>query len=87
MNKKITVLSGDGIGPEIIAEAIKVLNKIGEKFGHTFEYTYVDIGGCSIDKYGVPITDENMAKCKNSDSVLLGAVGGPKWDDLVSSKI
>ena len=82
MNKKITVLSGDGIGPEIIAEGIKVLNKVGEKFGHTFNYTYVDIGGCSIDKYGVPITDENMKKCKDADSVLLGAVGGPKLDNL-----
>lgn len=81
MNKNITVLSGDGIGPEIIKEAIKVLDKIGKKFGHTFNYSYVDIGGCSIDKYGVPITDENMQKCKNSDSVLLGAVGGPKWDN------
>ncbi len=80
MNKKITVLSGDGIGPEIVAEAIKVLNKIADKYNHSFEYTYVDIGGCSIDKYGVPITDEGMQKCKNSDSVLLGAVGGPKWD-------
>lgn len=80
MNKKITVLPGDGIGPEIVAEAIKVLNKVAEKFGHDFAYTYVDIGGCSIDKYGVPITEEGMQKCKNSDSVLLGAVGGPKWD-------
>lgn len=80
MNKKITVLPGDGIGPEIVGEAIKVLNKVGEKFSHSFEYTYVDIGGCSIDKYGVPITDEGMEKCKASDSVLLGAVGGPKWD-------
>lgn len=80
MNKKITVLPGDGIGPEIVGEAVKVLNKIGEKFSHSFEYTYVDIGGCSIDKFGVPITDEGMEKCKNSDSVLLGAVGGPKWD-------
>ena len=81
MNKKITVLPGDGIGPEIVAEAIKVLNKISEKYGHSFEYTYVDIGGCSIDKYGVPITDEGMELCKRSDSVLLGAVGGPKWDN------
>ncbi len=80
MNKKITVLSGDGIGPEIVREAIKVLDKVGEKFSHTFEYTYVDIGGCSIDKYGVPITEEGMQKCKQADSVLLGAVGGPKWD-------
>lgn len=81
MNKKITVLSGDGIGPEIVAEAIKVLNKIGERFSHTFDYTYVDIGGCSIDKYGVPITDKGMALCKSADSILLGAVGGPKWDN------
>lgn len=80
MNKKITVLPGDGIGPEIVAEAVKVLNKIADKFGHSFDYTYVDIGGCSIDKFGVPITDEGMKKCKESDSVLLGAVGGPKWD-------
>lgn len=81
MNKKITVLPGDGIGPEIVAEAIKVMDQVAAKFGHTFDYTYVDIGGCSIDKYGVPITDEGMAKCKASDSVLLGAVGGPKWDN------
>lgn len=80
MNKKITVLPGDGIGPEIVAEAIKVLNRIAEKYHHSFEYTYVDIGGCSIDKYGVPITDEGMTLCKSTDSVLLGAVGGPKWD-------
>ena len=81
MNKKITVLPGDGIGPEIVAEAVKVLNKVADKFGHSFDYTYVDIGGCSIDKFGVPITDEGMEKCKESDSVLLGAVGGPKWDN------
>ncbi|MBQ8533029.1 MAG: 3-isopropylmalate dehydrogenase [Clostridia bacterium] len=82
MNKKITVLPGDGIGPEIVNEAIKVLNKVADKYGHSFDYKYVDIGGCSIDKFGVPITDEGMEKCKNSDSVLLGAVGGPKWDNV-----
>lgn len=81
MKKKIAVLPGDGIGPEIVAEAVKVLNRIGEQYGHTFEYTNVDIGGCSIDKFGVPITDEGMEQCKQSDSVLLGAVGGPKWDN------
>jgi len=85
MKKNITVLAGDGIGPEIVAEAIKVLNKIADKFGHEFEYTYVDIGGCSIDKYGVPITEEGMEKCKSADSVLLGAVGGPKWDSCPSA--
>lgn len=81
MEKKITVLAGDGIGPEIVAQAIKVLDKVADKFGHKFDYTYVDIGGCSIDKFGVPITDEGMQKCKDADSVLLGAVGGPKWDN------
>ena len=63
-------------------EAIKVLNKVADKFGHEFNYSYVDIGGCSIDKHGVPITREGMEICKNSDSVLLGAVGGPKWDNV-----
>ncbi len=82
MEKVITVLKGDGIGPEIIDEALKVLNKTGEIFGHEFKYKYVDIGGVSIDKFGVPITDEGMAQCKNCDSVLLGAVGGPKWDNV-----
>ena len=82
MNKNITVLKGDGIGPEIVNEAIKVLDKVCEKYGHTFNYAEVDIGGCSIDKYGVPITEEGMAKCKAADSVLLGAVGGPKWDNV-----
>ena len=82
MNKNITVLRGDGIGPEIVSEAIKVLDKVCEKYGHTFNYTEVDIGGCSIDKYGVPITEDGMAKCKAADSVLLGAVGGPKWDGV-----
>lgn len=80
MEKNITVLPGDGIGPEIVEQAVRALDKIAEKYNHKFNYTYVDIGGCSIDKYGVPITDENMEKCKTSDSVLLGAVGGPKWD-------
>ena len=82
MTKNIAVIRGDGIGPEIVNEAIKVLDKVCEKYGHTFNYTEVDIGGCSIDKYGVPITEEGMAKCKAADSVLLGAVGGPKWDNV-----
>ena len=82
MKKNIAVLKGDGIGPEIVDQAILVLNAVGKKFGHDFIYSEVDIGGCSIDKYGVPITDEGMAVCKASDSVLLGAVGGPKWDNV-----
>lgn len=82
MNKNITVLKGDGIGPEIVDQAIKVLGAIEKKYSHKFNYTEVDIGGCSIDKHGVPITDEGMEICKASDSVLLGAVGGPKWDNV-----
>ena len=85
MIKNITVLKGDGIGPEIVDQAIKVLDVVCEKYSHTFNYTEVDIGGCSIDKYGVPITEEGMAKCKAADSVLLGAVGGPKWDNVAPS--
>ena len=80
MVKNITVLKGDGIGPEIVDEALKVLDKVASIYNHTFNYTFVDMGGCSIDKYGVPITDEGLKLCKESDSVLLGAVGGPKWD-------
>ena len=82
MEKNITLLKGDGIGPEIVNQAVKVLDAVAKKFGHKFNYTEVDIGGCSIDKYGVPITDEGMEKCKNADAVLLGAVGGPKWDSV-----
>ena len=82
MEKNITLLKGDGIGPEIVSQAVKVLDAVAEKYGHKFNYTEVDIGGCSIDKFGVPITDEGMAKCKSADAVLLGAVGGPKWDSV-----
>ena len=86
MDYKIAVIEGDGIGPDIIEQALLVLNKIGEKHGHTFTYEKVLAGGCSIDKHGTPLTDEALNICKNSDSVLLGAVGGPKWDDLPVSK-
>ncbi len=82
MIKKIAVIKGDGIGPEIVAEAEKVLNKVGEKFGHTFEYTDVLMGGCAIDATGIPLPQETVDICLASDSVLLGAVGGQKWDDL-----
>lgn len=76
MNYKVAVIPGDGIGPEIIAEARKVLDKTGEKYGHTFEYQELLMGGCSIDAYGEPLTDETLEKARASDSVLLGAVGG-----------
>jgi 3-isopropylmalate dehydrogenase len=80
MDYKIAVIEGDGIGPEVVAEAIKVLNVVGEKFNHKFEYTYVIAGGCAIDKYGIPLPEETLEVCKKSDAVLLGAVGGPQWD-------
>lgn len=82
MEKNITLLSGDGIGPEIVEQAVKVLEAVADKYGHKFNFTRVLIGGCSIDKHGVPITDEGMSICKSSDAVLLGAVGGPKWDNV-----
>lgn len=82
MKKHIVVLKGDGIGPEIVNEAIKVLKRIAEKYNHEFEIEELLFGGASIDEYGVPLTDETLTKCKNSDAVLLGAVGGPKWDNV-----
>ncbi len=85
MNIKLAVVKGDGIGPEIITEAEKVLDKIGEKFGHSFEYTDILAGGCAIDETGKPLPEESVKIAKESDSVLLGAVGGPKWDTLVQN--
>lgn len=79
-NYKITVLRGDGIGPEIVDECIKVLDKAGEKYGFKFEYNDQLLGGCAIDATGVSYPKETEAACKASDAVLLGAVGGPKWD-------
>ncbi len=76
MKFNVACIPGDGIGPEIVAEAKKVLDKIGSEFGHEFEYTEVLMGGVSIDAHGVPLTDEAMETAKNSDAVLLGAVGG-----------
>lgn len=76
MNMNIAVIKGDGIGPEIVTEAMKVLDKVCEKYGHTISYTEVLMGGCSIDKYGVPLTDETIDICKKSDAVLMGSIGG-----------
>jgi 3-isopropylmalate dehydrogenase len=81
LNFKLTLLPGDGIGPEIVAEAVRVLDVVASKHGHSFTYTERLMGGCSIDKYGSSLTDETLADCKSADAVLLGAVGGPKWDD------
>ncbi len=82
MEKKIAVIRGDGIGPEIVGEALNVLNAIAEKYGHTFVYDDVDMGGCAIDKWGDPLPQHMLDKCVQSDSVLLGAVGGKKWDNV-----
>jgi len=81
MNFKITLLPGDGIGPEVVGEAVRVLESITSKYKHSFDFQERLMGGCSIDKYGSSLTDETLADCVASDSVLLGAVGGPKWDD------
>ena len=85
MKKTIAVIKGDGIGPEIVMEAMKVLDKVGEKCGHEFEYKEVLMGGCAIDATGVPLPQETIDTCLASDSVLLGAVGGPKWDGLAGN--
>ena len=74
MNKNIAVIRGDGIGPEIVEQALLVLDRIAELYGHTFIYTDVDMGGCAIDKWGDPLPAAELEKCINSDSVLLGAV-------------
>lgn len=82
MTKNIAVIRGDGIGPEIVKQALKVLDKIAEIYGHTFNYTDVDMGGCAIDKWGNPLPEEMLKRCVESDSVLLGAVGGEKWNNV-----
>jgi 3-isopropylmalate dehydrogenase len=81
MHAKIAVLPGDGIGSEVVAEGVKVLNAVGEVFGHRFEYCEGLAGGIAIDTTGSPLPDETLALCRASDAVLLGAVGGPKWSD------
>ena len=86
MNYQIAVIPGDGIGPEIVREACNVLDRVGEVYGHKFDYTKVLMGGCSIDVHGVPLTDEALETARRSDSVLLGAVGGnvgnSRWYDV-----
>jgi 3-isopropylmalate dehydrogenase len=77
----ITLLPGDGIGPEVVHEAVRVLDVIASNYSHTFHYEERLMGGCSIDKYGTSLTDETLADCQSSDAILFGAVGGPKWDD------
>lgn len=76
MKFRVGVISGDGIGPEIVKEAKKVLDKVGSEFGHEFEYEEILMGGCSIDATGVPLTDEAIEAAKASDAVLMGSIGG-----------
>ncbi|KHD34724.1 3-isopropylmalate dehydrogenase [Clostridium acetobutylicum] len=83
---KVAVIPGDGIGVEIVGEALKVLEKVGAKYDTKFNFTEVKAGGCAIDEFGVPLPNETLEICKNSDAVLLGAVGGPKWDTLPGEK-
>lgn len=82
MTKNIALVRGDGIGPEIVGQAKLVLDKIAEIYGHEFDYTDVDMGGNAIDKWGDPLPKEMLDLCLASDSVLLGAVGGPKWNSV-----
>lgn len=86
MEKQIAVIRGDGIGPEIVNQAIRVLDAIAEKYGHVFKYVDVDMGGIAIDRWGEALPKEMLEKCLASDSVLLGAVGGPKWDGMPGDK-
>lgn len=86
MEYKIAVIPGDGIGPEVVGEAIKVLDAVAKKYEHTFNYEYLLAGGCAIDATGECLPFETVEKAKASDAVLLGAVGGPKWDNLPGDK-
>ena len=85
MNKTIAIIKGDGIGPEIVTEAMGVLDAVAAKFGHTFTYQDAPMGGNAIDAFGVPLPDSSLETCLAADSVLLGAVGGPKWDSQPSA--
>ena len=81
MNARITLLPGDGIGPEVVAEGRKVLEAVADRFGHTFTFTQALVGGIAIDGTGDPLPDNTLEACRTADAVLLGAVGGPKWSD------
>lgn len=86
MNKSITTIAGDGIGPEITAEAVRVLKAVAARFGHEFTFTEKLVGGAAYDAFGDCLPEDTLAACKSADAVLLGAVGGPKWDALPAEK-
>lgn len=79
---KVAVLPGDGIGPEVMKQAIKILNRISEKYNTKFEFTFADIGGIAIDNHGTPLPESTLKICEASDAILFGSVGGPKWENL-----
>ena len=81
MEANITILPGDGIGPEVVQATISILKAVGDRFGHSFQLTEKQIGGCAIDATGDPLPDDTLESCQDADAILLGAVGGPKWDD------
>ena len=82
MERNIALIPGDGIGPDVVAEGVKVLDAVAAKFGHSFSYTEVIAGGAAIDKWGHPLPQDQLDICLRSDAVLLGALGGPKWDNV-----
>ena len=85
MKMRIALVPGDGIGPDIVKEAVAVLEKVGKVFNHSFTFSTVLAGGAALDKFNLPLPEESLDVCKASDAVLLGAVGGPKWDNLPSN--
>jgi 3-isopropylmalate dehydrogenase len=87
MNKKIAIIEGDGIGPEVTRQSVRVLNAIAEAFGHEFDYTYCLMGADAIDKTGTPLPDQTIEVCLNSDAILFGAIGHPKYDNDPSAKV
>ena len=87
MDFNIAVIKGDGIGPEIVTEAMKVMDAVGTKYGHNFNYNEVLMGACAIDETGTPLPDETLEACKNSDAVLFGAIGHPKYDNDPNAKV
>src|SRR5882724_5553283 len=87
MNKNIVVIEGDGIGPEVTRQSLRVLNAIAERFNHTFNYTYCLMGAVAIDKTGNPLPNETIEACLNSDAVLFGAIGHPKYDNDPTAKV
>ena len=87
MKKKIAVLPGDGIGPEVIEQGIKVLDAIADRFGHYFEYCYADMGAVAIDLFGTPLPETTTEACLNADAVFLGAIGHPRFDNDPNAKV